>query len=159
MSATLSLATRLGSALKVRGLMLATAESCTGGGIAQAVTDIPGSSVWFDCGFVAYSNASKTAMLGVPAELIDKHGAVSEEVAAAMASGALANSKAQVAVSVTGIAGPGGEVPGKPIGTVWFGFAAGGSIRTELLLFQGDRLAVRAQAIEHALKKLLALLG
>lgn len=155
MDATLELATRLGDALKVRGLMLATSESCTGGGIAQAVTDVAGSSEWFDCGFVTYSNASKSALLNVPADLIARHGAVSEEVAAAMACGALENSGAQVAVSATGIAGPGGAVPGKPVGTVWFGYARGNRLHTERQQFEGDRHAVRDQAVRHALSALL----
>jgi len=158
MSDTFDLAQQLGHALKARGLMLATAESCTGGGVAQAVTDVPGSSEWFDCGFVTYSNVSKTALLGVPADLIAAHGAVSKEVAAAMAAGALAKSRAQIAVSVTGIAGPGGAVPGKPVGTVWFGFAIGERVHSECILFPGDRQAVRDQAVHHALRTLLHIL-
>ena len=106
----IDLASRVGQALRARQLLLCTAESCTGGGVAQAVTEIAGSSEWFDRGFVTYSNASKSAMLDVPAALIAQFGAVSEEVAAAMAQGALANSGAQVALSTTGIAGPGGAV-------------------------------------------------
>nr|WP_229507067.1 CinA family protein [Pseudoduganella rivuli] len=135
--------------------MLATAESCTGGGVAQAVTDIAGSSAWFDRGFVTYSNDAKAAMLGVPPGLIAQHGAVSEEVAAAMAAGAQANSGAQAALSTTGIAGPGGAVPGKPVGTVWFGWSVGGVVQTERRVFDGDRQAVREQAVAHALQGLL----
>lgn len=149
------LSTAVGLALQAKGLLLATAESCTGGGVAQAVTDISGSSAWFERGFVTYSNGAKTGMLGVPAELIAAHGAVSEEVAAAMAQGTLAHSEAQVAVSTTGIAGPTGGVPGKPVGTVCFGWARAGQVHTERLVFAGDRQAVRKQAVAHALQGLL----
>ncbi|CAN7581540.1 CinA family protein [Pseudoduganella sp. LjRoot289] len=155
---TARLAAEVGRALQGKGLVLATAESCTGGGAAQAITDIAGSSGWFDSGFVTYSNAAKSALLGVPAELIAAHGAVSEEVAAAMAAGAVARSQAQVALSTTGIAGPGGAVPGKPVGTVCFGWAGGGKVRTERLVFSGDRRAVREQAVVHSLQGLLRFL-
>jgi nicotinamide-nucleotide amidase len=148
-------ATRVGQALAARNWLLATAESCSGGGIAYAITDIPGSSDWFDCGFVSYSNAAKSGMLDVPAALIAQCGAVSEEVAAAMAEGAVANSNAHVAISTTGIAGPTGAVPGKPVGTVCFGWSKGDTTYTERLVFQGDRQEVRRQTIEHALKGLL----
>ena len=153
------LATEVGSVLQARGLLLATAESCTGGGVAQAITDVAGCSAWFDCGFVTYSNASKTALLDVPAALIAQLGAVSEEVASAMAAGALANSSAQVALSTTGIAGPGGAVPGKPVGTVCFGWRRGDASVTERLVFEGDRQAVREQTVRHALQGLLRLIG
>jgi nicotinamide-nucleotide amidase len=153
--ATETLAIDVGKALQRKGWMLATAESCTGGGVAQAVTDIAGSSGWFERGFVTYSNEAKSAMLGVPAELIAQHGAVSAEVAAAMATGAVAHSAAQVALSTTGIAGPGGAVPGKPVGTVWFGWSVGGVADTERMVFDGDRQAVREQAVLHALQGLL----
>lgn len=149
------LARDVGQALHTKGQLLATAESCTGGGVAQAVTDIAGSSAWFERGFVTYTNLSKTEMLGVPAQLIASHGAVSEEVAAAMARGALAHSGAHVAVATTGIAGPGGAVPGKPVGTVWFGWASAGAVQTERQVFAGDRQAVREQAVAHALRGLL----
>lgn len=152
------LSNQVGQALKERGLLLATAESCTGGGVAQAVTDIAGSSEWFDCGFITYSNASKTEMLNVPAALFAQHGTVSEEIAEAMAIGALANSNAHVSLSTTGIAGPGGAVPGKPVGTVCFGWAKGDYTHTERLVFQGDRQAVRHQTVVHALKGLLRLI-
>lgn len=155
----IDLATQVGQLLTTKRLMLATAESCTGGGIAQAATEIPGSSDWFDCGFVTYSNSAKTEMLNVSDALIAQCGAVSEEVAAAMASGAVANSSAQVAVSTTGIAGPTGAVPGKPVGTVCFGWAHGEQVHTERLVFQGDRGAVREQAVAHALRGLLRMLG
>ncbi|KAB8043826.1 CinA family protein [Janthinobacterium aquaticum] len=149
------LAVRVGLHLQQRQLLLATAESCTGGGVAAAITDIAGSSAWFDCGFVTYSNGAKTRMLGVPEALIAAHGAVSVEVAAAMAQGALAHSGAQLAVSTTGIAGPGGGVPGKPVGTVCFGWADNNGVRTQRLQFEGDRQAVREQAVAHALQGLL----
>ncbi len=154
----IDLAAQAGAALKKKGLFLATAESCTGGGVAQAITEIPGSSEWFDCGFVTYSNESKTALLDIPSALIAQHGAVSEEVAQAMAIGALANSTAGVSLSTTGIAGPGGEVPGKPVGTVCFAWAKDQSTHTERLVFAGDRQAVRRQSVAHALQGLLRFL-
>lgn len=153
----IALATQLGEALKRKGWMLAVAESCTGGGIAQACTAIPGSSEWFERGFVTYSNRSKIEMLGVPAQLIERHGAVSEEVARAMAKGALRNSHAQVAVAVTGIAGPGGGSTVKPIGTVWIaGAATTGNGSARCYQLAGDRSAVRRQSVVHALQVLLA---
>jgi nicotinamide-nucleotide amidase len=151
----IDLATRVGRALESKGLLLVTAESCTGGGVSQAVTEIPGSTGWFECGFVTYSNASKTEMLDVPAALIAQFGSVSEEVAAAMAEGALANSNADITVSTTGIAGPSGAVPGKPVGTVCFGWSRADTTYTERLVFAGDRQAVREQTVAHALKGLL----
>ncbi|MGI4717793.1 MAG: CinA family protein [Janthinobacterium lividum] len=151
----LDLASKVGRALEAKRLVLATAESCTGGGVSEAITDIAGSTGWFDCGFVTYSNASKTELLEVPAALIAQFGSVSEEVAGRMAEGALANSTADVAVSTTGIAGPTGAVPGKPVGTVCFGWARGDTTFTERLVFQGDRQAVREQAVAHALQGLL----
>jgi nicotinamide-nucleotide amidase len=154
----IELATRVGQALKSRGLMLTTAESCTGGGVAQAITEIAGSSAWFDCGFVTYSNASKMALLDVPASVLLAHGAVSVETAAAMSQGALRNSDAQVALSTTGIAGPDGGTPDKPVGTVCFGWAQGEKLMVERVLFSGDRQAVRVQSIEHALRGLLVFL-
>jgi nicotinamide-nucleotide amidase len=149
------LAAQVGRALQDKELLLATAESCTGGGVSQAVTEIAGSTGWFDCGFVCYSNASKTELLEVPAAMIAQFGSVSEEVAAAMAQGALANSNAHVAVSTTGIAGPTGAVPGKPVGTVCFGWANGDTVHTERLVFSGDRHAVREQTVIHALQGLM----
>jgi nicotinamide-nucleotide amidase len=151
----LDLAARLGRALEAKRLVLATAESCTGGGVAQAVTEIAGSTGWFECGFVTYSNASKAEMLDVSPALIAQFGSVSEEVAAAMAEGALANSAADVTVSTTGIAGPSGAVPGKPVGTVCFGWAKGEVTLTERRVFSGDRKAVREQTVAHALQGLL----
>lgn len=149
------LATQVGQALQKKRWFLATAESCTGGGIAQAITDIPGSSDWFDCGFVTYSNTSKSELLDISPALIAQHGSVSEEIAAAMAEGAVSVSDAHVAISTTGIAGPSGAVPGKPVGTVCFGWSHGEAAHTERLVFSGDRSAVREQAVAHALKGLL----
>jgi nicotinamide-nucleotide amidase len=151
----LDLAAQVGKALQQKGLILATAESCTGGGVAQAITEIAGSTAWFDCGFITYSNASKTEMLDVSAALIAQMGSVSEEVAAAMATGALGASNAHLAVSTTGIAGPTGAVPGKPVGTVCFGWANADTVHTERLVFSGDRRAVREQTVIHALQGLL----
>ena len=147
---------QLADALRARGLMLATAESCTGGLIAGACTDLSGSSDWFERGFVTYSNAAKTELLGVPAALIDTHGAVSEPVARAMAEGAVAHSHAQLAVAVTGVAGPTGGSADKPVGTVWFGWCVNGSTHSECQRFDGDRAAVRAATVRHALAGLLA---
>jgi len=139
--------------------MLATAESCTGGLIAAACTDLAGSSVWFERGFVTYSNAAKTELLGVDAALIALHGAVSEPVARAMAAGALARSHAQVAVAVTGVAGPGGGSPEKPVGTVWFGWATPAGVSSEVQHFGGDRATIRQATVRHALMRLLQRLG
>lgn len=152
---TAALVEQLASALKARGLMMATAESCTGGLIAGACTDVSGSSDWFERGFVTYSNAAKHGMLGVPALLIEQHGAVSEPVARAMASGALAHSPAQLAVAVTGVAGPTGGSAEKPVGTVWFGWATPQGVFTEHQRFDGDRAAVRQATVRHALAGLL----
>ncbi len=150
----------VGAALKAAGAVLATAESCTGGWVAEIVTATAGSSAWFDCGFVTYSNAAKQRMLGVAEATLKAHGAVSEPVALEMARGALAHSAATAALSITGIAGPGGAVPGKPVGTVCFGWAlADGRIRSETRHFDGDREAVRRQSACHTLAVLLALLG
>ena len=154
-----TLATLVGTRLRAESLMLATAESCTGGWVAQAVTAIAGSSQWFERGFVTYSNAAKTDMLGVDAQCITEHGAVSEPVARAMALGAVRHSGAPVAVAVTGIAGPSGGSADKPVGTVWFGWAVGASVHTQLQVFAGDRAAVRAAAVRHALRGLVELLA
>lgn len=148
----------VGQCLKERGLMLATTESCTGGGVAEAITEIAGSSDWFECGFVTYSNASKMSLLDVAEDTLAQYGAVSTETALEMCRGALANSKAGIALSTTGIAGPGGAVPGKPVGTVCFGWATDTRSHVELQIFSGDRHAVREQSIEHALRGLLAFL-
>ncbi|WP_372526680.1 CinA family protein [Piscinibacter sp.] len=150
----------LAAALKARSWMLASAESCTGGLIAAACTSLAGSSDWFERGFVTYSNAAKTEMLGVSAALMEQHGAVSAEVARAMADGALARSTARIAVAVTGIAGPTGGTPAKPVGTVWLAIARhGATTSAELLQLRGDRAAVRQQTVEHALRALNAALA
>ena len=153
------LTARLAELMQGRGLMLATAESCTGGMIAAACTDLAGSSAWFERGFVSYSNAAKTQLLGVPADCIASHGAVSELVARAMALGALTHSAAQVAVAVTGVAGPGGGSPDKPVGTVWIAWAMADQVRAERMQFSGDRAAVRQATVEHALRGLVTLLA
>ena len=139
-------------------LFLATAESCTGGMIAAACTDMAGSSAWFERGFVTYSNAAKTDMLGVDSALIAQHGAVSEPVARAMAFGAIRHSQAQISVAVTGVAGPTGGSADKPVGTVWFGFSVSGQLLSERKCFAGDRAAVRHASVQHALKRLIELL-
>ena len=144
--------------LKSKGWKLATAESCTGGLIAARCTDLAGSSDWFDRGFVTYSNAAKTGMLGVDAALIAQHGAVSEPVVRAMAQGALQQSQAQVAVAVTGVAGPSGGSAAKPVGTVWLGWATPAGVVSELRHFAGDRAQVRAATVAHALQRLASLL-
>ena len=147
----------LGEALRARGWRLATAESCTGGLIAAACTAVAGSSDWFDRGVVSYSNAAKSELLGVDPALIAAHGAVSEPVALAMAAGVRRLASAQLSVAVTGIAGPGGAVPGKPVGTVWIAWdVQGGVPGAEVFRFGGDRGAVRAQAVVEALRGLCA---
>lgn len=153
-----ALVPRIAGLLKESGRMLATAESCTGGLIAAACTSVAGSSDWFERGFVTYSNEAKTESLGVDAALIASHGAVSEVVARAMAFGAVRHSKAQVAVAVTGIAGPGGGSADKPVGTVWFGFSVDGLLSSEKVLFPGGRDEVRAATVRHALRRLAELL-
>ena len=153
-----ALATSLGAALQARGWLAATAESCTGGLVAGAITDIAGSSGWFDRGFVTYSDDAKQALLGVPARLIAENGAVSEPVARAMAEGALARSGAHVAVAITGVAGPGGGTRAKPVGTVCFAFASR-ALQTSVAThyFEGDRAAVRAASVRCALEGLITL--
>ncbi len=153
---TLALAEAVLATLRAQGATLATAESCTGGLIAAALTHIAGSSDVVDRGFVTYSNAAKTELLGVPAALIADHGAVSSQVAQAMAAGALMHSRASIAVSVTGIAGPGGATPGKPVGLVWFGRADAEGALAVAYHFNGDRAAVRAQAVEAALNLVIS---
>ena len=153
------MAKQVGKALKSRNMMLATAESCTGGGIAQSVTQISGCSAWFDRGFVTYSNTSKEEMLGVSPETLKKHGAVSEETAREMADGALQYSRAQISLAVTGIAGPTGGTPEKPVGTVWFAWVSNGRVKTVCHHLTGDRDAVRVKTIRIALQGVLALLN
>lgn len=146
----------LGVSLQQEALVLALAESCTGGGVASAVTAVPGSSLYFDRGFVTYSNEAKQEMLGVSSELLKQHGAVSQEVAIAMAEGTLKHSKASVALAVTGVAGPGGGTIAKPVGCVWFALAGTHkSTQTHCKTFSGDRQSVREQAIGFSLKALL----
>ena len=153
-----ALVAQLAELLLARKLTMATAESCTGGLIAGACTDLAGSSAWFERGFVTYSNEAKTESIGVDSALIATHGAVSEPVARAMAEGAVAHSRAQVSVAVTGVAGPTGGSAEKPVGTVWFGWSVDGRVRTERRRFDGDRTEVRAATVHHALQNLVALL-
>lgn len=151
-----ALSEAVGSACRQRRLLLATAESCTGGWVAQVITHTSGSSEWFDRGFVTYSNEAKTELLRVRPETLDNYGAVSPETAAAMAEGALKNSNALIALAITGIAGPTGGSPGKPVGTVCFAWCrVGQTAETETAVFAGDREAVRRQAVLHALRGLL----
>lgn len=153
-----ALAERVGAALQARHLMLATAESCTGGWIAKMITDIPGCSGWFDCGMAAYSYEAKQALLGVRPETLVAHGAVSRETATEMVSGAIVNSGASIAVAVTGVAGPSGGTPDKPVGTVWIAWKRrGGYPLADVFHFAGDRDAVRRQTVAAALRGLLAL--
>ena len=154
--ASSALCMALAHALSTRGWMLATAESCTGGLIAAHCTELAGSSLWFERGFVTYSNAAKTELLGVPADLIATHGAVSEPVARAMAEGAAHRARTQLAVAVTGIAGPSGGAVDKPGGTVWLAWWANGQLSSECHVFGGDRAAVRAATVQRALQGLLA---
>jgi nicotinamide-nucleotide amidase len=154
------LAAQLGAALKAHGVMLATAESCTGGGVASAVTEIAGSSSWFDRGFVTYSNQAKSDMLGVSPDTIMRFGAVSEAVVREMVAGALRNSQAQLALAVSGIAGPGGGTPEKPVGTVWFAWGIkNGMTIARLHLLEGTRAEIRRQAVIIALQVALELLS
>ncbi|HWV18008.1 MAG TPA: nicotinamide-nucleotide amidase [Rhodocyclaceae bacterium] len=155
-----ALSQQLGQALIERRLMLATAESCTGGWVAEVVTDTAGSSGWFDRGFVTYSNQAKADMLGVRTDTLATFGAVSEEIAREMAAGAIANSNADWSISITGIAGPGGGSSVKPVGTVCFGWCRrGGTPGSETMLFEGERRGIRQQAVMHALEGLLQRLG
>jgi nicotinamide-nucleotide amidase len=156
---TTRLAKQVGKALKSRGLMLATAESCTGGGIAHAITKVQGSSEWFDRGFVTYSNSSKEEMLGVSPNTLKIHGAVSETTAREMADGALQYSRAEISLAVTGIAGPTGGTPEKPVGTVWFAWVYKGKTNIVCHHIDGDRDAVRVKATRIALQGILNLLN
>jgi nicotinamide-nucleotide amidase len=153
------LAEETGLALKAKGWMLATAESCTGGWVGEIVTAVPGSSAWYDRGFITYTNVSKQEMLGVQAEILAQHGAVSEETVREMASGTLLHSQANISLAISGVAGPGGGSPDKPVGTVCFAWAIkDGVVKSERCLFSGDRREVRRQAVEHALQGVLALI-
>jgi len=154
----IELAQRVGTALKARGLKLVTAESCTGGWVSMALTAVAGSSDWFERGYVTYSNAAKRDDLGVPEDTLRRHGAVSEETAREMAAGALKRGGAQVALAITGIAGPTGGSPAKPVGTVCFAWAHGSKISSETRRFDGDRDSVRRQSVLHSLQGLLQLL-
>jgi nicotinamide-nucleotide amidase len=150
------IANRVGEQLKTKGLVLVTAESCTGGWVAQAVTSVSGSSEWFDRGFVTYSNEAKREMLGVRGETLEQHGAVSEETAREMAAGALAASRADLAVAITGVAGPTGGTPQKPVGMVCFAWALrGGAVESATRHFDGDREAVRRQSVMFGLQGVL----
>lgn len=158
------LATELGAVLKARGLMLALAESCTGGLVGATITEIPGSSAWFERGFVTYSNAAKMEMLGVSAETLEKFGAVSEETAREMAHGALKHSHANVAISITGIAGPDGGTPEKPVGTVCFAWVYVNKVYADKIIsatkkISGNRQQIRHLSVETALRELLKLLA
>ncbi|HQT32188.1 MAG TPA: CinA family protein [Thiobacillus sp.] len=154
------LAGELGDALLACGWMVATAESCTGGWVGQLLTAIPGSSAWYERGFITYANAAKQEMLGVPAEILETHGAVSEEAASAMAAGALAHSHAQAALAISGIAGPGGGTPQKPVGLVCYGWALeDGTVMSSTCRLDGDREEIRSRAVAAALRGLLELIG
>lgn len=155
-----ALSRHLGEVLGLRGLSLATAESCTGGWAAQVVTATAGSSGWFDRGFITYSDAAKRDMLGVAAETLAQHGAVSEATAREMAAGALARSRAQLALAISGVAGPSGGTAEKPVGMVCFAWALpGGSVAAETRRFSGDREAVRRQSVVYSLTRLMQLLA
>ncbi|MBI5918484.1 MAG: nicotinamide-nucleotide amidohydrolase family protein [Nitrosomonadales bacterium] len=154
------LSARVGGLLRSHGMMLATAESCTGGAVAAAVTDIAGSSAWFERGFVTYANAAKLEMLGVAQATLDQHGAVSEATVREMVAGALQHSRAHIALAVSGIAGPGGGSPDKPVGTVWFAWGARhGAVHARIHHLSGNRAEVRAQSVRIALQGVLELLG
>ena len=155
MNDTTALCTTLAERLRARHWSLTTAESCTGGLIAAACTSLAGSSLWFERGLVTYSNAAKTELLGVSEQLLAQHGAVSDAVARAMAVGALRHGRAQVSVAVTGIAGPGGASPEKPVGTVWLAWCIHGDVSSAHCLFEGDRQAVRQATVWHALTGLI----
>ena len=153
-----ALAKRVGERLEAGREVLVTAESCTGGWAAQAVTAVTGSSAWFDRGFITYSNAAKQEVLGVRPETLRQHGAVSEETAREMARGALERSAATIALSITGVAGPGGGSAGKPVGTVCFAWSRGAEVHSETHRFAGDRESVRRQSVILALEGVLSLL-
>jgi len=151
-----NLAQQVGQALKARRLYMTTAESCTGGWVSEVITSIAGSSDWFDRGYVTYSNRAKQEMLGVKPETLERYGAVSEEVVSEMAQGALKASGTDIALAVSGIAGPGGAVPGKPVGTVCFAwYVSGGELTTETQMLSGDRADIRRQAVIAALQGML----
>lgn len=154
------LALELGEKLSARGWMLATAESCTGGWVGQLITALPGSSQWYERGFITYANAAKVEMLGVPPDMLESHGAVSEETAMAMAAGALKHSHAQATLAISGIAGPGGGTPQKPVGLVCYGWAlADGTVISSTCRLDGDREEIRSRAVAAALRGLIDLIA
>ena len=154
------LAVELADRLRARGWMLATAESCTGGWAGQLLTSLPGSSQWYERGFITYANAAKVEMLGVPEETLATHGAVSEQTASAMAAGALKHSHTQAALAISGIAGPGGGTPQKPVGLVCYGWAlADGTVMSSTCRLDGDREEIRSRAVAAALRGLIELIG
>lgn len=153
------LAEKVGNTLKKHGIMLAAAESCTGGGVAYRITEIAGSSEWFDRGFVTYSNAAKQQMLGVSEQTLQAYGAVSEATVREMAKGTIEQSMAQLSLAISGIAGPGGATTDKPVGMVCFAWAYGSELRCETCHFQGNRSEVREQSIIHALNGVMEVLG
>jgi len=156
----MELAIHVGALLKSHGMMLATAESCTGGGVAQAITEVAGSSAWFERGFITYSNLSKQEMLGVRETTLSQHGAVSEMTVREMVAGALQHSAAQVALAVSGIAGPDGGAADKPVGTVWFAWGIkSGEVHAKRYQLDGNRAAVREQSVRIALQGVLNLLN
>ncbi|WP_108445225.1 CinA family protein [Halomonas denitrificans] len=145
------LAERLGEGCRARGITVTAAESCTGGGVASAITEVAGSSAWFETGYVTYANGAKTRLLGVPEALLAEHGAVSREVVEAMVVGACRDSGAALGVAISGVAGPGGGSPDKPVGTVWLAWGGAEGVESACHRFPGDRAAVRAQAVREAL--------
>ena len=160
MNSLYNLAAQLGKTLEQQGRILTTAESCTGGWIAKVITDVPGSSGWFEYGFVTYSNKAKEELLSVAPATLEQHGAVSAKTVTEMAQGALKRSRADLAVAVSGVAGPDGGSPDKPVGTVWLAWAVkNGSVRTHRQIFPGDRDAVRRQTVTMALEGLLDVLN
>ena len=152
------LAQRLGNKLSTKGWQITCAESCTGGGVGYAITSISGSSAWFKKGFITYSNDAKQELLGVSEDTLIQHGAVSAQTVEKMAEGAAKNANAEVAIAISGVAGPGGGTLNKPVGTVWFGFYINGQSISQKLMITGDRQAVRIKAIENALSSALVLL-
>ena len=152
------LAQRLGNKLSTKGWQITCAESCTGGGVGYAITSISGSSAWFKKGFITYSNDAKQELLGVSEDTLIQHGAVSAQTVEKMAKGAAKKANAEVAIAISGVAGPGGGTLNKPVGTVWFGFYINGQSISQKLMITGDRQAVRIKAIEYALSSALVLL-
>lgn len=152
------LAARLGGMLASKKWQISCAESCTGGGLGYAITNTPGSSAWFEKGFITYSNQAKQDLLAVSQETLFKHGAVSAQTVEEMALGAAKAAEAEVAISISGVAGPDGGTAKKPVGTVWFGFVIAGEVVTQKQQFDGDRQAVRIQAVEFALSHILKLM-